>query len=640
MLPKSSKYLIPLLLACCFHFNSKAQIFGGNPAAIKWQQINTDTARIIFPKGVEIQAKRVASIIHQLQQTPDKSIGNRIKKINIVLQNNTTISNGYVGLAPYRSEYYLNAPQNPFELGATNWIDDLALPEWRHTQQFSNFNKGISKLVSVILGEQGQALANSTAVPDWFFEGDAVLNETKLSNGGRGRLPLFFSGFKSIAQNNLNYNYMQLRNGSFKNSIPNHYNLGYLLVAYGLEKYGEDFWKKVTGDAAAFKPLIYPMQGAVKKHAGTHFKSFVKDAFDFYKTQWKTEQEDKYEFITPLKIKDVVNYQHPYVTDNGTIIVLKSSNKKIPTFYTIDKDLKETKIAIKDISIDDYFSYNNGKIIYATYKPDSRWGNKDFSHIKLLDVTTGKEQTIKSSVRYFSPDISHDGKKVVAVEINPDNEYKTQSKVTIMNTDGSDKQTSYSKGQLYSYPKFSINDSFVYVISRTLDGSKNSIVKIGNNEMNTILTTNNTIGFLQVTKNAILFTVTSQNKDELWSYRKDEQNSYKLAAINTGLYKGDMLDDTTIIAATPTAYGYRLVKIRSQKNASSVINSNSEETLYSNIGKTKYESKSATTFLQEMPERKFSISKYRMGFHLFNFHRINAGILSLFAELNFPFFLL
>jgi hypothetical protein len=30
---------------------AKAQQFGGNPTSIKWQQINTDTARVIFPVG-------------------------------------------------------------------------------------------------------------------------------------------------------------------------------------------------------------------------------------------------------------------------------------------------------------------------------------------------------------------------------------------------------------------------------------------------------------------------------------------------------------------------------------------------------------------------------------------------------------
>jgi hypothetical protein len=45
---------------------------------------------------------------------------------------------------------------------------------------------------------------------------------------------------------------------------------------------GEDFWQKVTHDAAAYKPLFYPMQGALKKNVGISYDQFVKHAFDFY----------------------------------------------------------------------------------------------------------------------------------------------------------------------------------------------------------------------------------------------------------------------------------------------------------------------------------------------------------------------
>jgi len=43
-------------IAACFLLMvgcSKAQVFGGNPPSIHWKQINTDTARIIFPEGIE-----------------------------------------------------------------------------------------------------------------------------------------------------------------------------------------------------------------------------------------------------------------------------------------------------------------------------------------------------------------------------------------------------------------------------------------------------------------------------------------------------------------------------------------------------------------------------------------------------------
>ena len=66
-----------------------AQQFGGNPPSLKWKQINTDSARIIFPKGLDSQAQRVSDIVHYLAQQKPFSPGDKIYKINIVLQNQT-----------------------------------------------------------------------------------------------------------------------------------------------------------------------------------------------------------------------------------------------------------------------------------------------------------------------------------------------------------------------------------------------------------------------------------------------------------------------------------------------------------------------------------------------------------------------
>jgi hypothetical protein len=197
-----------------------------------------------FPSGLESAGERVATVIHDLQKNHTSTIGNRLKKISIVLQNQTTISNAYVSLGPYRSEFYLLAPQNSFSLGALNWLDNLSLHEYRHVEQYTNFNVGLSKVASVLFGQQGQALANATAVPNWFFEGDAIFDETSLSRQGRGRLPNFFSGYKSLYLQEKKYTYMKLRNGSLRNYLPGHYELGYLLVGYGRESMGQISGKK------------------------------------------------------------------------------------------------------------------------------------------------------------------------------------------------------------------------------------------------------------------------------------------------------------------------------------------------------------------------------------------------------------
>jgi len=161
---------------------SSAQYFGGNPIGQKWLQYNSDAARVIFPIGMEASAKRIIVNAASIREKDPSSLGLKQRKISVILQNGRTESNAYVGLAPWRSEFYTIAPQDPFEMGALNWINNLTIHEFRHVQQYSNFNKGLSKFASILLGEQGQILANSAAVPDWYFEGDAVYNETKFQH--------------------------------------------------------------------------------------------------------------------------------------------------------------------------------------------------------------------------------------------------------------------------------------------------------------------------------------------------------------------------------------------------------------------------------------------------------------------------
>ena len=52
--------------------------------------------------------------------------------------------------------------------------------------------------------------------------------------------------------------------------------------------------------------------------------------------------------------------------------------------------------------------------------------------LELLNAVTGKERKITANTRYFSPDISHDGSKIAAVAVFPDQ----QSTVDILDKDG------------------------------------------------------------------------------------------------------------------------------------------------------------------------------------------------------------
>ncbi len=62
-----------------------AQQFGGNPPSLKWKQVNTPSARIIFPQHLDSTAARISNIISYLNTSTQNTIGTKQKKINIVL---------------------------------------------------------------------------------------------------------------------------------------------------------------------------------------------------------------------------------------------------------------------------------------------------------------------------------------------------------------------------------------------------------------------------------------------------------------------------------------------------------------------------------------------------------------------------
>jgi hypothetical protein len=69
---------------------------------------------------------------------------------------------------------FLTPEQNAFELGSMNWPDLLSIHEYRHVEQYSNFNVGLSHAMHILFARTGRLwlmLQQSLMV----FEGDAFI---------------------------------------------------------------------------------------------------------------------------------------------------------------------------------------------------------------------------------------------------------------------------------------------------------------------------------------------------------------------------------------------------------------------------------------------------------------------------------
>ena len=594
-----------------------AQQFGGNPPSIKWNQVNTPSARIIFPQQMDSSAIRISNIISYLDKSTQNTIGTRQRKINLVLQNQTTISNAYVGLGPYRSEFFLTPLQNSFELGSLPWADQLAIHEFRHVQQYNNFNVGLSNLLRILFGDEGQALANNAAIPNWFFEGDAVFNETNVSMQGRGRLPFFYKDYRSLWQANKNYSWMKLRNGSYKDFIPDHYALGFLLVAYGREKYGDDFWKNVTHDAAAFKGLFYPFQKAIKKYSGKNYVEFRNDALNYFKNSFIAKNEKQ----NNPSHKKFLNEEFPSFTDDNTIVYVRSEYKHIPTFI-IKNGNSEKRIRAKDVSLDNQFSYNNGKIVYVSYLPDSRWGYRDYSDLRILDVATGNQRSLTNHTKYFSPDISKDGNTVVAVQVSTNG----RSTLQLLNvSDGSIRSSVPNPGNLfYTYPKL-YGDKIIAAIRDPAGKMSLAIIEAtnGNTEYVTPFSYN-VIGFPAVYNDTIYFSAAHGEEDKLFAYSINNKKLFELQSSQLkngiGNYQPSVSNDQ-IVWTTFSANGYTLQQANKNSIQWHEISAEQFAGKTSDFGISALD-KTNADLLASVPHENFLVSKYHKSFKLLNFHSI------------------
>ncbi len=242
----------------------------------------------------------------------------------------------------------------------------------------------------------------SQFVPDYFFEGDAVFQETITTPQGRGMLPSFFTELKALKQDKVKRNWMQLRNGSFKYAMPSHYPLGYQVVAFGYEKYGNDFWRKVTKDATSFKGLIYPWSQAIKRNSGISYRKFRDSALQHFSNDITPEDiTNAKKYLAVQKPKVVTNYSFIQTTEYNELIYVKNAFNAIPAFYRRDGD-KEFFIAYKHIGLDNYFNVKNNKIIYSCYNKDNRYGYTNYSDIVVYDRIQKTHTTLTKKGKYYT----------------------------------------------------------------------------------------------------------------------------------------------------------------------------------------------------------------------------------------------
>jgi Tol biopolymer transport system component len=531
------KLLATIAFVCLFtHINFGQGSVSGNPASEKWMQINTDTVRVIFPDYMSVKAQRVSDYVHHLAANNTESLGGKVRKISIVLQANTSSPNGYVSVAPYKSEFYCTNPQDPYMVGGDDFIDVLSIHEYRHTLQYANTKRGLASVLYLFQGEQGWGLITNFTVPDWFFEGDAVVNETAVSNGGRGRMSAFQQNNHANWNADKNFKYKHIRMGSYKNMMPNHYEYGYLLCSYLRDEYGNDIWAKVLDNTMRMRRLIYPFSNSLRMHTGMSTRQLYEKAYAHYQDEYK-KQISEMEILEGEKIsqtaKDITNYTFPtYLGDD--LYVLKSSYSSIPEIIKVSPEGKETAVCHPSNTANSGFSVANGLLAWSESTPHPRWANYNYSDIVVYDMSSGKKSKITKHAKFFSPQLSKDGKQIAVVEFT-----KEQNCVLVIldaETGREIKRLANKDNDYLMYPKW-INENEIICSGRKKGKFNVTAFDIKQNSEKLVWgPKNQVVTDIEVANGNYYFSATFSGIDNIYSLNPIDKSIKQISSVPVGAF--------------------------------------------------------------------------------------------------------
>jgi len=608
-----------LLLFISAGINAQFYEYGQDAGTLKWYQFKSPHYTVIHPRGVDSLAQVFARRLEHYYPYLGQSLDHRHSHMPVVIHNESSFSNGVFAWAPKRLEIFTNPDPNGYY---QDWLTQLALHEGRHAVQIDKLNQGFTKGLSYLGGEQAVG-AMAVFLPYWYLEGDAVDSETRLSATGRGRQPSFEMGIKAqVLEADKIWTFSKAAMGSYKNYIPNHYQLGYLMVRHGRRSYGDQFWIDFQQYAARKPFLLNPTWFSMRKYGLRSKNKFYQEALGSYRDHWKaTAAKRKY---TPQlswssrNKRHYTSYTFPHAVTPSDMLVLKTGIDQIPEFVMLKQNGEEKVLFRPGFLNSGRVSYAGGHIIWDEFVPDTRWSNRNYSIIRSYNLSTGMLSNLGRRTRYFSPAISGDGKQVVAVEQTE----KQQFNLVILNLDGSPEQKIASPGNRFiQHPAWMEQDTALVVLVSVDSGKSLYSYSLSSGLWRRLFDAGvDDISYPAVKGEQIFFSGTFSGIDNIYCYHMGENQAFQLTSSRFGAFYPQLSSDgSKLLYSNYTSDGYEAATLQLDQGTWKPL-----ETVLDHTEQIDYQQTTEELRIDQLPFDEdtltFNTKPYRKALHLFNFH--------------------
>lgn len=523
-------------------------------------------------------------------------------------------------LAPARIEFYTMPAQNT---EATEWINQLVAHEYRHLFQENKFRQGFSGALHWLLGEQGSALSLGLTIPFWFLEGDAVMTETALTNGGRGRLPLFEMKLRTQILNRGMYTYEKASFGSYKDYVPGHYDEGYFITTHVRRKYGAFSWNNVLDRVSKNPITFFPFSHALKKETGKGSKNIYKETFTELDSLWKVQDKNltitPADTITKRKRNSYADYLFAQYLSDGNIVTEKSGLGIIKNFVVIDKNGKEQTLFVPGTYESSTLSVVNDKIVWVETAFDKRWAYRNYSVIKTYDLKTKTRKTLTKKTRLFAPAFSPDGSRIAAVEVAE----SSQCTLVILDAQtGKELKRIDNNGRkdFYMTPRWTSDGKQLIAVVLNEKGKSIVVIDLENSSSKKIIP----YTFQDISNPAVYFPYVFYNGSysgiaNIYAINLTDSKMYQVTSRRFGAIDAAVSADGKKLAFSDySSSGYNIAEMDMQPDKWIPLENISDQSIQ--YYKPLVDQEAGGNVFKNIPDTMYEIKKYRRGLHLFNLH--------------------
>ncbi len=543
--------------------HSEAQFFvnGESPASVRWMQIITPRYQVVYPMGIQKEAELLISNLERTAALTLKPYHLPAKKVPILLNMTSVRSNGFVTWTPRRMELIVTPPQDSY---AQDWIGQLSLHEYRHVVQISQLDQGFISALKYATGEIAMG-GGAAIMPTWYYEGDAVLNETRLSESGRGRSAGFEMPLRTLLLGERRlYPYSKMKLGSYRDYVPDQYQYGYQMVNYTNEHYGQDIWPEAIDYSSKNAYLISPLTFYfIMKHKTTKkqvYRNSMDSVKNLYNRQEKSIIYSDYSKINRRESGNYTNYRFPQQLNDGKVLALKSGINQRNYFVVIDSAGEEKRILTTGTISGLKTDVHGNRLLWDEITSDPRWAMRSYSEIRIFDLSTNKLYNLTKQTRYFCPDFSPDGNTIAVSETDLHNMHY----LTLISAKNGKcvRQIPSPENREVTFPEWT-SDTTVIAITISSRGKQIEQIDLSTGQWTVLLpNTRFDISEPMHYRNYILFRSAYTTIENIYAYDINRQKLYQVTFSRFGAYNASLSPDSSeLFFSTYTDRGFDAARI-------------------------------------------------------------------------------